>query len=162
MPPKPLDHESINENVKKVAYAVRGELYLRASELQKEGKKVCFSYQPNLCFLLCDWFIEYNWFRVDFWFYVNSLRKCKVFLIPICKLAINFWWIRSNWYIGLVLVALLVHTTSNNLLVPSKNATSNFSSVYWFQDCTLNRNLPSEVHVCCTIAEYYYISTSPG
>ena len=40
MPPKPLDYESINENVKKAQYAVRGELYLRASELQKEGKKV--------------------------------------------------------------------------------------------------------------------------
>ncbi|KAG6518375.1 hypothetical protein ZIOFF_021850 [Zingiber officinale] len=40
MAPKPLDYESLNENVKKVAYAVRGELYLRASELQKEGKKV--------------------------------------------------------------------------------------------------------------------------
>ena len=40
MPPKPLDYESINENVKKSQYAVRGELYLRASELQKEGKKV--------------------------------------------------------------------------------------------------------------------------
>ncbi|XP_057854923.1 glutamate--glyoxylate aminotransferase 2 isoform X2 [Cryptomeria japonica] len=40
MAPKPLDYENINENVKKVQYAVRGELYLRASELQKEGKKV--------------------------------------------------------------------------------------------------------------------------
>ncbi|RZS04806.1 hypothetical protein BHM03_00035188 [Ensete ventricosum] len=40
MSPKPLDYETLNENVKKVAYAVRGELYLRASELQKEGKKV--------------------------------------------------------------------------------------------------------------------------
>ncbi|KAG6487031.1 hypothetical protein ZIOFF_055612 [Zingiber officinale] len=40
MAPKSLDYESLNENVKKVAYAVRGELYLRASELQKEGKKV--------------------------------------------------------------------------------------------------------------------------
>ena len=37
---KALDHESINENVKKAQYAVRGELYLRASELQNEGKKV--------------------------------------------------------------------------------------------------------------------------
>ncbi|OMO80083.1 Aminotransferase, class I/classII [Corchorus olitorius] len=36
---KALDYESLNENVKKVQYAVRGELYLRASELQKEGKK---------------------------------------------------------------------------------------------------------------------------
>lgn len=40
MSPKALDYESLNENVKKVQYAVRGELYLRASELQKEGKKV--------------------------------------------------------------------------------------------------------------------------
>lgn len=40
MPPRPLDYEVINENVKKAQYAVRGELYLRASELQKEGKKV--------------------------------------------------------------------------------------------------------------------------
>ena len=40
MPLKALDYESLNENVKKVQYAVRGELYLRASELQKEGKKV--------------------------------------------------------------------------------------------------------------------------
>ncbi|ONK74882.1 uncharacterized protein A4U43_C03F11090 [Asparagus officinalis] len=45
--PKPLDHESINENVKKVAYAVRGELYLRASELQKEGKKIIFTNVGN-------------------------------------------------------------------------------------------------------------------
>ncbi|KAI3887180.1 hypothetical protein MKW92_006284 [Papaver armeniacum] len=37
---KGLDHETLNENVKNVQYAVRGELYLRASELQKEGKKV--------------------------------------------------------------------------------------------------------------------------
>ncbi|KAG6523776.1 hypothetical protein ZIOFF_013662 [Zingiber officinale] len=40
MASKPLDYELLNENVKKVAYAVKGELYLRASELQKEGKKV--------------------------------------------------------------------------------------------------------------------------
>ncbi|KAG6499292.1 hypothetical protein ZIOFF_039049 [Zingiber officinale] len=40
MVPKPLDYKLLNENVKKVAYAVKGELYLRASELQKEGKKV--------------------------------------------------------------------------------------------------------------------------
>lgn len=37
---KALDYDSLNENVKKTTYAVRGELYLRASELQKEGKKV--------------------------------------------------------------------------------------------------------------------------
>lgn len=47
MPPKPLDYETINENVKKVAYAVRGELYLRASELQKEGKKIIFTNVGN-------------------------------------------------------------------------------------------------------------------
>lgn len=37
---KVMDPENLNENVKKTVYAVRGELYLRASELQKEGKKV--------------------------------------------------------------------------------------------------------------------------
>jgi|APAra0007618407_1042631.scaffolds.fasta_scaffold03775_4 hypothetical protein len=37
---KALDYDTLNENVKKCQYAVRGELYLRASELQKEGKKV--------------------------------------------------------------------------------------------------------------------------
>lgn len=47
---KALDYESINENMKKVQYAVRGELYLRASELQKEGKKVCIS---KLFFFKC-------------------------------------------------------------------------------------------------------------
>lgn len=40
MSPRALDYESLNENVKRAQYAVRGELYLRASELQKEGKKV--------------------------------------------------------------------------------------------------------------------------
>lgn len=47
MSPKALDYESLNENVKKVQYAVRGELYLRASELQKEGKKVYVGF--SLC-----------------------------------------------------------------------------------------------------------------
>ncbi|XP_061991292.1 glutamate--glyoxylate aminotransferase 2 [Rosa rugosa] len=47
MPPKALDYESLNENVKKVQYAVRGELYLRASELQKEGKKIIFTNVGN-------------------------------------------------------------------------------------------------------------------
>ncbi|KAL2666692.1 hypothetical protein AAZV13_01G024900 [Glycine max] len=47
MPPKPLDYGSINENVKKSQYAVRGELYLRASELQKEGKKIIFTNVGN-------------------------------------------------------------------------------------------------------------------
>ncbi|XP_068637318.1 glutamate--glyoxylate aminotransferase 2-like isoform X2 [Aristolochia californica] len=47
MSSKALDYESLNENVKKVAYAVRGELYLRASELQKEGKKIIFTNVGN-------------------------------------------------------------------------------------------------------------------
>ncbi|XP_039130555.1 glutamate--glyoxylate aminotransferase 2-like isoform X1 [Dioscorea cayenensis subsp. rotundata] len=47
MAPRPLDYESINENVKKTQYAVRGELYLRASELQKEGKKIIFTNVGN-------------------------------------------------------------------------------------------------------------------
>ncbi|KAK1403274.1 Alanine transaminase [Heracleum sosnowskyi] len=42
-----LDYETINENVKKAQYAVRGELYLRASELQKEGKKIIFTNVGN-------------------------------------------------------------------------------------------------------------------
>ncbi|KAF9611361.1 hypothetical protein IFM89_030906 [Coptis chinensis] len=45
---KGLDHETLNENVKKAQYAVRGELYLRASELQKEGKKIIFTNVGNL------------------------------------------------------------------------------------------------------------------
>ncbi|KAK8627432.1 hypothetical protein V6N13_135043 [Hibiscus sabdariffa] len=44
---KPLDYETLNENVKKVQYAVRGELYLRASELHKEGKKIIFTNVGN-------------------------------------------------------------------------------------------------------------------
>ncbi|KAJ4843448.1 Glutamate--glyoxylate aminotransferase 2 [Turnera subulata] len=47
MAPKALDYESLNENVKKTQYAVRGELYLRASELQKEGKKIIFTNVGN-------------------------------------------------------------------------------------------------------------------
>ncbi|XP_021647813.2 glutamate--glyoxylate aminotransferase 2 isoform X3 [Hevea brasiliensis] len=47
MAPKALDYESLNENMKKVQYAVRGELYLRASELQKEGKKIIFTNVGN-------------------------------------------------------------------------------------------------------------------
>ncbi|KAL8519138.1 hypothetical protein ACS0TY_010180 [Phlomoides rotata] len=43
----PLDYENLNENVKKCQYAVRGELYLRASELQKEGKKIIFTNVGN-------------------------------------------------------------------------------------------------------------------
>ncbi|KAK9119799.1 hypothetical protein Scep_017892 [Stephania cephalantha] len=44
---KGLEFETLNENVKKVQYAVRGELYLRASELQKEGKKIIFTNVGN-------------------------------------------------------------------------------------------------------------------
>ncbi|KAL3511327.1 hypothetical protein ACH5RR_030728 [Cinchona calisaya] len=40
---KPLDHENLNEKVKKCQYTVRGELYLWASEFQKEGKKIIFT-----------------------------------------------------------------------------------------------------------------------
>ncbi|KAI3452686.1 hypothetical protein Pfo_009350 [Paulownia fortunei] len=47
MSSKPLDYENLNENVKKCQYAVRGELYLRASELQKEGKKIIFTNVGN-------------------------------------------------------------------------------------------------------------------
>ena len=63
MPPRPLDYESINENVKKAQYAVRGELYLRASELQKEGKKVQYALFFRFCAedyfcLTCTFFLE--------------------------------------------------------------------------------------------------------
>ncbi|CAE5958343.1 unnamed protein product [Arabidopsis arenosa] len=44
---KALDYDTLNENVKKCQYAVRGELYLRASELQKEGKKIIFTNVGN-------------------------------------------------------------------------------------------------------------------
>ncbi|KMZ74771.1 Alanine aminotransferase [Zostera marina] len=44
---KGLDYDTLNENVKKTAYAVRGELYLRASELQKQGKKIIFTNVGN-------------------------------------------------------------------------------------------------------------------
>ncbi|KAL3379398.1 hypothetical protein AABB24_000221 [Solanum stoloniferum] len=47
MSSKPLDYENLNENVKKCQYAVRGELYLRASQLQKEGKKTIFTNVGN-------------------------------------------------------------------------------------------------------------------
>ncbi|KAL9268300.1 Glutamate--glyoxylate aminotransferase 2-like protein [Drosera capensis] len=47
MSSRALDYESLNENVKKAQYAVRGELYLRASELQKEGKKIIFTNVGN-------------------------------------------------------------------------------------------------------------------
>jgi hypothetical protein len=44
---KVMDPETLNANVKKTVYAVRGELYLRASELQKEGKKVHINFTPK-------------------------------------------------------------------------------------------------------------------
>ncbi|XP_073020061.1 glutamate--glyoxylate aminotransferase 2 [Primulina eburnea] len=47
MSSKSMDYENLNENVKKCQYAVRGELYLRASELQKEGKKIIFTNVGN-------------------------------------------------------------------------------------------------------------------
>lgn len=47
MSSRALDYELLNENVKKAQYAVRGELYLRASELQKEGKKIIFTNVGN-------------------------------------------------------------------------------------------------------------------
>ncbi|KAK4371870.1 hypothetical protein RND71_007254 [Anisodus tanguticus] len=47
MSSKPLDYENLNENVKKCQYAVRGELYLRASQLQKEGNKIVFTNVGN-------------------------------------------------------------------------------------------------------------------
>ncbi|KAH7428822.1 hypothetical protein KP509_09G019400 [Ceratopteris richardii] len=46
-PTKVLDPENINENIKNLVYAVRGELYIRASELQKEGKKIIFTNVGN-------------------------------------------------------------------------------------------------------------------
>ena len=33
----------LNENLKKTAYAVRGELYMRAEELRKAGKEIIFT-----------------------------------------------------------------------------------------------------------------------
>ncbi|CAA7052491.1 unnamed protein product [Microthlaspi erraticum] len=44
---KAFDDESLNENVKNRQYAVRGELYFRASELQKEGKKIILTNVGN-------------------------------------------------------------------------------------------------------------------
>lgn len=56
---KVMDPDNLNENVKKTVYAVRGELYLRASELQKEGKKVrCF--EPTFLFIDLFYFIYEN------------------------------------------------------------------------------------------------------
>lgn len=44
MSTKGQDYESLNVNVKKTRYAIRGELYLRALELQMQGKKVWETY----------------------------------------------------------------------------------------------------------------------
>ncbi|BBN09233.1 alanine transaminase [Marchantia polymorpha subsp. ruderalis] len=46
-PRKVMEPDTINENVRKTNYAVRGEIYLRASELQKEGKKIIFTNVGN-------------------------------------------------------------------------------------------------------------------
>lgn len=40
---KVLHPDLLNESVKRTQYAVRGELYLRAMELQKQGKKIIFT-----------------------------------------------------------------------------------------------------------------------
>ena len=40
---KVLHPDLLNEHVKRAEYAVRGELYLRAMELQKEGMKITFT-----------------------------------------------------------------------------------------------------------------------
>ncbi|CAG9462788.1 unnamed protein product [Pedinophyceae sp. YPF-701] len=42
-----LTPEALPENVKKTQYAVRGELYLRAVELQKQGKKIIYTNVGN-------------------------------------------------------------------------------------------------------------------
>ena len=44
MSTKGLDYESLNENMKNTQYAIRGELYLRALELQAQGKEVDVSW----------------------------------------------------------------------------------------------------------------------
>ena len=40
---KVLHYELINEHIKSAQYAVRGELYLRAQELQKEGMTMTYT-----------------------------------------------------------------------------------------------------------------------
>lgn len=47
MSTKGLDYESLNENVKKTQYAVRGELSLRALELQMQGKEIILTNVGN-------------------------------------------------------------------------------------------------------------------
>ncbi|XP_074383632.1 glutamate--glyoxylate aminotransferase 2-like isoform X2 [Apium graveolens] len=47
MSTKGLDYESLNENVKKTQYAVRGELYHRALELQMHGKEIILTNVGN-------------------------------------------------------------------------------------------------------------------
>ncbi|CAN1156297.1 Glutamate--glyoxylate aminotransferase 1 [Linum perenne] len=66
-----LDYESLNENGKKVYYAVRGELYLRASEFQKEEKKVVALCQAS--FLLDDP-------NVGLMFSADAIAKAKHYL----------------------------------------------------------------------------------
>lgn len=46
---KVLHPDLLNESVKKTQYAVRGELYLRAMELQSEGKKIIFTNGAQRC-----------------------------------------------------------------------------------------------------------------
>ena len=70
METKGLDYELLNENVKKCHYAVRGELYLRASELQKEGKKVT-EFCSTLDYILLDW-IHLIWTE---WTKLNWINK---------------------------------------------------------------------------------------
>nr|XP_017216712.1 PREDICTED: glutamate--glyoxylate aminotransferase 2 isoform X2 [Daucus carota subsp. sativus] len=47
MSTKGLDYESLNENVKNTQYAIRGELYLRALELQAQGKEIILTNVGN-------------------------------------------------------------------------------------------------------------------
>ncbi|XP_063946618.1 glutamate--glyoxylate aminotransferase 2-like isoform X2 [Daucus carota subsp. sativus] len=47
MSTKGLDYESLNENMKNTQYAIRGELYLRALELQAQGKEIILTNVGN-------------------------------------------------------------------------------------------------------------------
>ena len=49
---KVMHLDLLNDNLKKTQYAVRGELYLRAEQLRKEGKEIIFTngaHLPRLC-----------------------------------------------------------------------------------------------------------------